>query len=112
MAARFERNPGAWPRLAHSPEMRAYLDRLAEELAERVEATAPHDSGSYAASITGEVVEDDGYPTARVMAHDPRSLQIEYGTGRPATTRERPQGGRSPQFHPLLRSLLWLEARE
>lgn len=126
MTARFERNADAWPRLAHTPQMHAYLDNLARELAAQIQATAPRASGGYAASITAEVVEDDGYPTARVMAHDPLSIQVEYGTGFSiigaggrdrrgrftAARRGRHQGGSSPAHHPLLRGLLWLEGRQ
>lgn len=126
MAARFERNPAAWPALAHTPEMRALLDRIGHEGSDHARAIAPHASGGYAAGIDASVVDDDEYLTARIMASDPISLQIEYGTGTQilnprardgrgrfvAAIRGRPQGGSSPKFHPMLRTLLWLEARE
>lgn len=122
---RFERQPGAVPRLAHSAEMRALLDRIAQEGAAHAEAIAPVRDGRYIEGLTGSVVDDDEYLTARIMASDPKSLQVEYGTGYQvvaqgrdsrgrftAARHGRPQGGSSPAFHPLLRTLLWLEGRE
>jgi hypothetical protein len=61
--------------------------------------------GEYAASIySAASMRPNGW-RAEFGATAPWTLQVEFGTGRPATTQDRPQTGWSPKTRTLGRAL-------
>jgi hypothetical protein len=61
--------------------------------------------GEYAASIySAASMRPNGW-RAEFGATAPWALQVEFGTGRPATTQDRPQTGWSPKTRTLGRAL-------
>lgn len=96
-------------KLSHADEFREAMDGIAARGAEHAREIAPVASGAYVAGIEGKTAEVKGEVHGQVWANDPISLQVEYGTGRPASGRSRPQGGDSPKFRVLGRTLLAME---
>ncbi|MGW2170414.1 hypothetical protein ACWC1C_07760 [Streptomyces sp. NPDC001705] len=113
---RFEPNPHMFDELARSPGMRDLLLDKAQQGAAFTRGFAPSYSGpTYKPGVSrhGEY-KDSIYAAAHLNpngwraefgATAPWSLQVEFGSGRPATSRERPQGGYSPKARPLGRGL-------
>lgn len=73
---RFVPNPAFENQARRSTEMRAAMQRAAEEAADEARRLAPVDTGEYRASIT-VVTTAEG---ARVVADDDKATYIEFGT--------------------------------
>ncbi|MET9140574.1 hypothetical protein [Streptomyces parvulus] len=113
---RFEPNPRMFDELARSPGMRDLLLDKAQQGANFTRGFAPSYSGpTYKPGVSrhGEY-KDSIYSAAHLNpngwraefgATAPWTLQVEFGSGRPATSSERPQGGYSPKARPLGRGL-------
>ncbi|MEU9245874.1 hypothetical protein [Streptomyces sp. NPDC048385] len=113
---RFVPNPRMFTELARQPELRDALKDIADRGAGITRATAPHYSGptydpavqrhgEYAASVySAATLRPNGW-RAEFGATADWTLQVEFGSGRPATTQERPQSGWSPKTRTLGRAL-------
>ena len=113
---RFVPNPNLFRELARSPGMRNALKDPADRGANVARAVAPKYTGptydpavqrhgEYAASIySAASMQPNGW-RAEFGATAPWWGQVEFGSGRPATTRDRPQEGWSPKTRTLGRAL-------
>jgi hypothetical protein len=113
---RYEPNPNMFRELARSPGMRDALKDPADRGAGVARAIAPKYSGptydpavqrhgEFEASIySAASLQPSGW-RAEFGATAPWWAQVEFGSGRPATSRERPQTGHSPKTRTLGRSL-------
>lgn len=113
---RYVPNPRLFDELARQPQMRDALKGAADRGADVTRAIAPKYTGptydptvqrhgEYAASVySAASLRPNGW-RAEFGATAPWALQVEFGTGRPATTRDRPQSGWSPKARPLGRAL-------
>ncbi|MFK4868985.1 hypothetical protein ACI3K4_27605 [Streptomyces sp. CSMPJR101] len=113
---RFVPNPRLYDELARSPGMRDALLDPAQRGADVTRAIAPKYTGptydpavqrhgEYAASVySAASMQPNGW-RAEFGATADWTLQVEFGTGRPATSRDRPQAGWSPKARPLGRAL-------
>ncbi|MEU6661259.1 hypothetical protein [Streptomyces sp. NPDC046821] len=113
---RFVPNPNMFRELARSPGMRDILKERADRGADVGRAIAPKYSGptydpgvqrhgEYAASIySAASMRPNGW-RAEFGATAAWWAQVEFGSGRPATTRDRPQAGWSPKTRTLGRAL-------
>lgn len=113
---RFEPNPRLYREIARSPGMRDALKDPADRGAGVARAIAPRYSGptfdptvqrhgEYAASIYSAANLAPSGWRAEFGATAPWALQVEFGTGRPATSQDRPQTGWSPKTRTLGRAL-------
>lgn len=113
---RYVPNPRMFTELASTPQMRDALLDVAQRGASITRAIAPVYSGptyqpgvdrhgEYRASVYSAANLAPSGWRAEFGATAPWTLQVEFGSGRPATSRERPQGGYSPKARPLGRSL-------
>ncbi|MGW5426882.1 hypothetical protein ACWET9_06595 [Streptomyces sp. NPDC004059] len=113
---RYVPNPGMYRELARSPGMRDALKGPADRGADVARAIAPHFTGptydpaverhgEYAASIYSAANMQPSGWRAEFGATAPWTLQVEFGSGRPATSRDRPQTGHSPKTRTLGRAL-------
>ncbi|MEU4169441.1 hypothetical protein AB0F46_21520 [Streptomyces sp. NPDC026665] len=113
---RFVPNPNMYRELARSPGMRDALMDPAERGANIVRTSGPHYTGptynptvqrhgEYAASVYSAAHLAPSGWRAEFGADAPWTLQVEFGTGRPATSQERPQTGWSPKTRTLGRAL-------
>ncbi|MFC7906474.1 hypothetical protein [Streptomyces nigra] len=102
--------------LARSSGMRDVLKSPADRGADIARATAPEYSGptydptvqrhgEYAASVYSAAHLNPSGWRAEFGATAPWTVQVEFGSGRPSTSRERPQGGHSPKHRTLGRAL-------
>jgi hypothetical protein len=113
---RFVPNPAMFDELARQPRMRDALMDVADRGADVARAIAPKYTGptydpgvqrhgEYAASVySAASMRPNGW-RAEFGATAPWALQVEFGTGRPATSRDRPQTGWSPKTRTLGRAL-------
>lgn len=113
---RYVPNLRMFQEIARMPGTRDALKDAADRGAAIAQATAPRYSGptydpavqrhgEYAASIySAATMRPNGW-RAEFGATAPWTLQVEFGTGRPATTRDRPQTGWSPKTRTLGRAL-------
>lgn len=113
---RFVPNPRMYQELARSPGMRNALKEPADRGADVARATAPKYTGpTYDPAVQrhGEYAESI-YSAATMRPNGWRAEfgataewwgQVEFGSGRPATTQDRPQGGYSPKTRVLGRAL-------
>ncbi|MFG3660240.1 hypothetical protein [Streptomyces sp. NPDC047706] len=113
---RFVPNPELYDEIARLPGMRNALKEAADRGAAVARATAPRYSGptydpavqrhgEYAASVySAATLRPNGW-RAEFGATAPWALQVEFGSGRPATSRDRPQAGWSPKTRTLGRAL-------
>ncbi|MFJ2515620.1 hypothetical protein ACIPEL_36385 [Streptomyces griseoviridis] len=113
---RYVPNPDLYRELARSPGMRDALMDPAQRGAATARATAPHYTGptynptvqrhgEYAASVYSAAnLRPTGW-RAEFGATAGWALQVEFGTGRPATSQDRPQTGWSPKTRTLGRAL-------
>lgn len=113
---RFVPNPRMYQELARSPGMRNALKDPADRGADVARAIAPKYTGptydpavqrhgEYAASIySAATMRPNGW-RAEFGATADWWAQVEFGSGRPATTRDRPQTGWSPKTRTLGRAL-------
>lgn len=113
---RYVPNPRMFRELARSPGMRDALKDPADRGANIAQAIAPKYTGptydptvqrhgEYAASVYSAATLHPSGWRAEFGATAPWALQVEFGAGRPATTRDRPQTGWSPKTRTLGRSL-------
>ncbi|MFD5566650.1 hypothetical protein [Streptomyces cadmiisoli] len=113
---RFVPNPRLYDELARSPGMRDALLDPAQRGADVTRAIAPKYTGptydpavqrhgEYAASVYSAANMAPSGWRAEFGATADWTLQVEFGTGRPATSRDRPQAGWSPKARPLGRAL-------
>ncbi|KOG33288.1 hypothetical protein [Streptomyces resistomycificus] len=113
---RFVPNPGLYDELARSSQMRDALSDVAERGASVTRAIAPKYTGptydpavqrhgEYAASVYSAASMAPNGWRAEFGATADWTLQVEFGTGRPASSRDRPQAGWSPKARPLGRAL-------
>lgn len=77
----FEFNDRDFDAIRRSAEVKAALRREAEEVAARARATAPRESGEYAASIHVDVDEGRTRARARVVADVEHATVVESRTG-------------------------------
>ncbi|MGW3491791.1 hypothetical protein [Streptomyces sp. NPDC001054] len=116
MPNRYIPNPGMYGELARSAGMRRTLLEPAKRGADMTRALAPSYSGptydpaverhgEYRASVFSAASMSPSGWRAEFGATAAWSLQVEFGSGQPATSRARPQGGRSPKARPLGRAL-------
>ncbi|MFD6363175.1 hypothetical protein ACFWFX_25490 [Streptomyces roseolus] len=118
MAGRFRYvpNPRFYRQIARSPGMRDALSDPAERGAAVARAIGPkysgptydptvQRSGEYVASIYSAATLRPGGWRAEFGATAAWWGQVEFGSGRPATSRDRPQSGWSPKTRTLGRSL-------
>lgn len=113
---RYVPNPNMYRELARSHGMRDALKDPADRGASIARATAPRYSGptynptvqrhgEYAASVySAATLHPSGWRT-EFGATARWTLQVEFGSGRPATNRDRPQTGWSPKTRTLGRTL-------
>ncbi len=113
---RYVANPRMFDEFARSVGMRDALKGPADRGADIARATAPTYSGptwdprvsrhgEYKASIySAASMRPNGW-RAEFGATAPWALHVEFGTGRPATSRNRPQTGHSPKTRTLGRAL-------
>lgn len=116
MATRYVPNPRMYQELAESRGVREALKDAADRGAGAARALAPEYSGptydpavsrhgEYKASIYSDVnMRPNGW-RAEFGATALWWAQVEFGSGRPATSRDRPQGGYSPKTRTLGRAL-------
>lgn len=113
---RYVPNPRLFHELARLPGMRDALKDPADRGANTARASAPRYAGptynptiqrhgEYAASIYSAVSMRPNGWRAEFGATAPWWGQVEFGSGRPATTRDRPQTGWSPKTRTLGRAL-------
>jgi hypothetical protein len=113
---RYVSNPRLYDELARSPGMRDALLDPAERGASVTRAIAPKYTGptfnptvqrhgEYAASVYSAAAMHPNGWRAEFGATADWTLQVEFGTGRPATSQDRPQTGWSPKARPLGRAL-------
>lgn len=113
---RYVPNPRLFGELARQPQMRDALKDVADRGADVARVIAPKYTGptynptvqrhgEYAASVySAATLRPNGW-RAEFGATAPWTLQVEFGTGRPATTQDRPQTGWSPKTRTLGRAL-------
>jgi hypothetical protein len=113
---RYVPNPRVFQELARSNGMRDAIAPPTEAGATIARATAPVYSGptydpsvqrhgEYRESVYSAVsLQPNGW-RGEFGATAPWTLQVEFGSGRPATTRDRPQAGWSPKTRTLGRAL-------
>lgn len=113
---RFVPNPRMYRELARSSGMRQALMDPAQRGATMARTLAPSYTGptydpavqrhgEYKASIYSAATMTPSGWRAEFGATADWSVQVEFGSGRPSTSRERPQGGFSPKARPLGRAL-------
>lgn len=113
---RYVPNPRLFRELSRLPGMRDALEDPAGRGADTARAIAPKYSGptydpavqrhgEYAASIYSAVSMRPNGWRAEFGATAPWWGQVEFGSGRPATSRLRPQAGWSPKTRTLGRAL-------
>lgn len=101
MSARFRLYPDAKKTLTNLPEVTEAVNDVATQISEEARANAPVGTGDYAAGIqVVESVAADGSVTRTVLATDPKSALIEYGTG-PRENAKGSNRGEMPAFHVL-----------
>jgi hypothetical protein len=101
--------------IASSPEMAAYLLALANRGKAIADALAPSYSGptwgggtranDYKRSLEAKLDRTSFGWRSEIAANVAYAVQVEFGTGRPYTSQERPQEGHSPKWRTLGRSL-------
>lgn len=106
---------GAFREFASSAEMAAYLLSIAERGKAIASALAPTytgptwanvaRAGDYKKSLNASLVHNGFAWQGEFGANVAYTLQVEFGSGRPATSQERPQEGRSPRTRVLGRAL-------
>lgn len=113
---RFVPNPDLYREIASSGEVRDMLTDIADRGADITRATAPtysgptYDpavsrSGEYRAMVFSAASLSPSGWRAQFGSDAPWTLQVEFGSGRPATSRDRPQTGWSPKTRTLGRAL-------
>lgn len=113
---RFVPNPDMYREFASSDGVRDVLLDRAANGADVARSIAPayigptyvpavQRHGEYRASIYSAATLRPAGWRAEFGARAPWSLQVEFGSGRPATSRERPQAGWSPKTRTLGRAL-------
>ncbi|GGU52615.1 hypothetical protein [Streptomyces lavendofoliae] len=113
--ARIEFDRRVFRQIASSPEMAAYLLRLAQQGEAIARALAPVYSGptwgnavraeNYRKSLDAKLVRNSFGWRSEIGANVAYAVQVEFGSGRPNTSRERPQEGHSPKWRVLGRTL-------
>lgn len=113
---RYVANPALFRDLARSNGMRDRLKDIADRGLNRAEALAPTYSGptwdpsvqrhgEYKASLYSEAHLNTSGWRAEFGATAPWWGHVEFGSGRPATSQDRPQYGHSPKWRVLGRAL-------
>lgn len=113
---RFVPNPAMYREFASAPGMRQALMGHAEQGAAVARSIAPSYSGptydpavqrhgEYRDSIYSAASMRPGGWRAEFGARAEWALQVEFGSGRPATSQDRPQHGHSPKHRTLGRAL-------
>lgn len=113
---RFVPNPRVYRELASSDGVRDVLKDAAGRGLNVARTIAPtysgptydpavQRSGEYKASLFSSSTLNSRGWRAEFGATAPWWGQVEFGSGRPATSRDRPQGGHSPKFRTLGRAL-------
>jgi hypothetical protein len=109
-------NPNMFRELARQPQMRDALKDIADRGADVARAIAPSYTGptydpavqrhgEYRNSVYSAASMRPSGWRAEFGATAPWALQVEFGTGQPATSRDRPQTGWSPKTRTLGRAL-------
>lgn len=113
--ARFVFDRRVFRQIASSPDMAAYLLSLAQRGEAIARAIAPTYSGptwgqatragDYRKSLNSKLVRNSFGWRSEIEANVAYAVQVEFGSGRPNTSRERPQEGHSPKWRVLGRTL-------
>lgn len=113
--ARVTFNGRVFQQIASSPQMAAYLQALADRGLAYAQAIAPSytgptwggeaRAGDYEKSLEAKLTRNSFGWRSEIAANVDYALQVEFGSGRPETTQERPQEGRSPKWRVLGRAL-------
>lgn len=115
-SARFVPNPELYQQLSESGGFRDVLGDVSGQGADAARALAPEYAGptynprvsrhgEYKDSIYSTVNMHDNGWRAEFGSTAPWWAQVEFGSGRPATSHNRPQGGHSPKTRTLGRAL-------
>lgn len=101
--------------IASSPEMASYLLALANRGKAIAQVLAPTytgptwgtamRAGDYKRSLDAKLVRNNFGWRSEIAANVAYAVQVEFGTGRPYTSQERPQEGWSPKWRTLGRTL-------
>ncbi|MFF9043347.1 hypothetical protein [Streptomyces parvulus] len=112
---RVEFNRRAFSEIASSPEMAGYLLALANQGLAIAQSLAPtytgptwgtaSRAGDYRKSLDAKLTRNSFGYRSEIAANVAYALQVEFGSGRPSTTQDRPQEGRSPKWRVLGRTL-------
>jgi hypothetical protein len=113
---RYVPNPSVYRSIARSGAMRDLLKDRADHGADIARAIAPsysgptwdpqvQRSGEYQSSVFSAASLTPSGWRGQFGADAAWTLQVEFGSGRPATSRERPQHGHSPKTRTLGRAL-------
>lgn len=113
---RFVPNPAMYREFARSSGVRDAVKAPAERGKSIAEAIAPlysgptydpavQRSGEYKASLFSHAVMNPSGWRGEFGATAPWWAQVEFGSGRPSTSQDRPQGGHSPKTRTLGRTL-------
>lgn len=113
---RYVPNPRMFGEIARSAGVRDLVEDAADRGAAITRATAPSYSGptytpgvnragEYRAKVFSAVSLSPSGWRGQFGSDAPWTVQVEFGSGRPATSRERPQHGRSPKHRTLGRAL-------
>ena len=77
----FKQNQAGFQKLAHSKGVANLCKGIADRVAATAKATAPRETGDYAAGIHAVIEDHPSRVTAQVVASDPKSLLLESLTG-------------------------------
>lgn len=112
---RFEFNRGVYREIASGTAMASYLLALANEGLTIAQGLSPTYSGptwgnsaragDYKKSLDAKLTRNSFGYRSEIGANVDWALQVEFGSGRPYTTQERPQEGHSPKWRVLGRTL-------
>lgn len=113
--ARFVFDRRVFRQIASGPQMAAYMLELAQEGLAIAQALAPTYSGptwgsavragDYKKSLDAKLTRNSFGWRSEIEANVAYAVQVEFGSGRPHTSRERPQEGHSPKWRVLGRTL-------
>jgi len=77
----FKANDAGFKKMAHSKEVGNVCKGIADRVAATAKASAPRETGDYAAGIHAIIEDHPSRITAQVVASDPKSLLVESFTG-------------------------------
>jgi hypothetical protein len=112
---RVDFNGRVFREIASSPQMASYLLTLAQRGLGIAQSLAPSYSGptwggqtragDYKKSLDAKLTRNSFGYRSEIGANVAYAVQVEFGSGRPYTSQERPQEGHSPKWRVLGRTL-------